>query len=252
MQWKEEETWLRDAVKHIRFPPDRRRVRRELYEHMASRRQDFLACGFSEEEADRRACEAMGDPGEVGKALAAVHKPFWGYALCVLRILLILFALYAAVYTLRGGGGEVFNYPYLRVLSGEIDERVPEWISQSATDAMGDYRFRLVKAGITRPEPAEDARYFAERGTYLVLRLRTFTWDPNLGPPQFGNGKLTVEDSGGKVYPAFARGEQDLIFAGRLTIFVRDFDPAAEWAVLSYEAGDRVLRLPVRLKGGGA
>ena len=249
---KEGETWLRDAVKHIRFPPDRKRVREELNEHMVSRRQDFLAEGFSEEEADRRACEAMGDPEEVGKALAAVHKPFWGYVLCALRILLVLYILCAAVYVIRGGGGEVFNYPYLRVLNGEIGERVPEWISQSATDAMGDYRFRLVEAGITRPEPAEDARYFAERGTYLVLQLRSFTWDPNLGPPQFGNGKLTVEDSGGKVYPAFARGELDLIFAGRVTILVKDFDPASAWAVLSYEAGDRVLRLPVRLKGGSA
>ena len=249
---KEGEYWLRDAVKYVKYPPDRRQVRLELYEHVASRRQDFLACGFSEEEADRRACEAMGDPEEVGKALAAVHKPFWGYVLCVIRFLLILFVLYAAVYTLRGGGGEVFNYPYLRVLKGEIDERVPEWISQSAADTMGDYRFRLVKAGVTLTEPAEDARYFAERGTYLVLQLRTFTWDPDLGPPQFDNGMLTVEDSGGKVYPAYARGELDLIFAGRVTILVRDFDPASAWAVLRYEAGDRVLRLPVRLKGGGA
>ena len=74
MQWKEGEYWLRDAVKHVRFPPDRRRVQEELYEHMLSRNLEFLAEGHSEEEADRLACLAMGDPDEVGRALAE-HIP---------------------------------------------------------------------------------------------------------------------------------------------------------------------------------
>ena len=76
MRWKEGEYWLRDAVKYIKFPPDRRRVQQELYEHMISRNLDFLAKGASEEEADKLVCRAMGDPEEVGKALAEVHKPF--------------------------------------------------------------------------------------------------------------------------------------------------------------------------------
>jgi hypothetical protein len=109
----------------------------------------------------------------------------------------------------------------------------------------------LVKAGLTEPEPSSDARYFAERGTYLVLQLRTFTWDPNLGPPQFGYRTLTVEDSGGKTYPAYTLGETDLIFAGRVMILVKDFDQAAEWAVLRFDSGDRSFQMPIRLKGAG-
>ena len=250
MRWKEGEYWLRDAVKYIKFPPDRRKVRQELYEHMISRNRDFLNEGCSEPEADRRVCEAMGDPEEVGKALAEVHKPFWGYCLRVLRILLVLIILYAVVSVVRDGE-EIFDYPYLRVLNGEIDDRVPAWIPQHASAAAGDYRFRLVKAGLTGPEPAADARYFRTSGTFLILQLRTFTWDPNLGPPLFGYRTLTVEDSGGKTYPAYMQGELDLIFAGRVLVFVKDFDPAAEWAVLHFDSGDRSFQMPIRLKGAG-
>ena len=251
MRWKEGEYWLRDAVKYIKFPPDRRRVQQELYEHMISRNQDFLDEGFSEEAADLRVCQAMGDPEEVGKALAEVHKPFWGYFLRTLHILLALVILFAALTVVKGGGSGLFNnYHSLRVLREEIYGRVSEWIPQHATDALGDYRFRLVKAGLTEPEPAESARYFIEEGTCLILDLRTFTWDPNLGPPSFEFRALAVEDSRGKEYRAYALGEEDWIFFGSCLFYVRDFDQSAEWAVLRYEAGDRVLRLPVRLRGG--
>ena len=225
MRWKEGEYWLRDAVKYIKFPPDRRRVQQELYEHMISRNQDFLDEGFSEEAADLRVCQAMGDPEEVGKALAEVHKPFWGYFLRTLHILLALVILFAALTVVKGGGSGLFNnYHSLRVLREEIYGRVSEWIPQHATDALGDYRFRLVKG--------------------------TFTWDPNLGPPSFEFRALAVEDSRGKEYRAYALGEEDWIFFGSCLFYVRDFDQSAEWAVLRYEAGDRVLRLPVRLRGG--
>jgi len=84
VQWRQGEYWLRDAVKYIKFPPDRRQVRQELYEHMIARNRDFLAEGYSEQEADRLSCEAMGDSAEVGKALAAVHKgrPVEGLSPC--------------------------------------------------------------------------------------------------------------------------------------------------------------------------
>ena len=250
MRWKEGEYWLRDAVKYVKFPPDRRKVQQELYEHMIARNRDFLNEGCSEEEADRRVCEAMGDPEEVGKALAEVHKPFWGYFLRVLRILLVLVVLLSAASVVRGGG-EILNYYYLRALNGEINERVSTWIPQHASAIVGDYRFRLAKAGLTGPEPSADMRYFLEKGIYLVLQLRTFTWDPNLGPPQFVYRTLTVEDSGGKEYTAFTRGELDLIFAGGVTILVKDFDPTAEWAVLHFDSGEQSFQMPVHLKGAG-
>ena len=53
MVWKEGEYWLRDAVKHVKFPPDRKRVREELYEHMLSRNLELLAKGCPEDEADK-------------------------------------------------------------------------------------------------------------------------------------------------------------------------------------------------------
>ncbi len=103
MQWRKGEYWLRDAVKYVRFPPDRRRVQEELYSHMIARNRDFLEEGYSEEEADRLSTLAMGDPEEVGRALAAVHRPFWGYFVLCLRIALVLALLISAAAVIQKG-----------------------------------------------------------------------------------------------------------------------------------------------------
>ena len=258
MVWKEGEYWLRDAVKYVKFPPDRRRVQQELYEHMISRNRDFLDMGYSEEEADRRVCEAMGDPDEVGKALAEVHKPFWGYFLRVLRILLILAALFTAVVAVKERAGSLADNAYFLAHRAAIDARIDRWIPQKAAESAGDYRFRLQKAGfVPRSEEGSISFRYAGidvvsgEGPYLELDLLAFTWDPFLGSPRFDFWALTVEDSKGRVYRASAMS-RDLIFVSQMRLTVYDFDPAAEWAVLHMQAGDRKLRFPIRLKGGGA
>ncbi|MBR4692062.1 MAG: hypothetical protein IKP17_04840 [Oscillospiraceae bacterium] len=250
MQRKKEEYWLRDAVQYIKFPPDRRRVRRELHDHMLARRRDFLAEGRSEGEAESLACEAMGDPEEVGKALAAVHRPFWGYFLRALRIVLVLLVLFTAAAVLRGGG-EISDLRFFRVYREEIAVRVPAWISQRESGKLGDYRFRLRRAGLTEPEARQDARYFREQGICLVLDLQALTWDPCLGPPRFALGDLAAEDSGGRKYPVRVLGERDLIFGGDFMLLIPDFDPEAAWAVLHFGVGEQSLHIPVRLKGAG-
>ena len=81
--------WLREAVGGIKYPPDRRRVEKELYAHVMQRNRDFLKDGCTEREADEKACAVMGDPVEVRRDLAAIHRPFWGYAFLLIRILVI-------------------------------------------------------------------------------------------------------------------------------------------------------------------
>ena len=206
-----------------------------------------LRCG-----ADlREASELVED---LPQARPAPARPVWPWialgVVALAALVLVLVVLLSAASVVRGGG-EILNYYYLRALNGEINERVSTWIPQHASAIVGDYRFRLAKAGLTGPEPSADMRYSLEKGIYLVLQLRTFTWDPNLGPPQFVYRTLTVEDSGGKEYTAFTRGELDLIFAGGVTILVKDFDPTAEWAVLHFDSGDRSFQMPVHLKGAG-
>ncbi len=247
MRWKEGEYWLRDAVKYIKFPPDRRRVQQELYEHMISRNLDFLAKGATEEEADKLVCQAMGDPEEVGKALAEVHKPFWGYFLRALRILTAVVLVLLAVHVIR-----MHDYysgsrlSYYRGVRGRYEAYMAQWIPQSSADRCGDYRFRLLRAGTANVGEGE---YISEGGQ-LVLELRASARDPALGTPRLEARELTVEDSLGNRYEAFVSASMDWIFFSDMVIAVRDFDPASEWAVLSYDAGERGFRLPVRLEVG--
>ena len=234
VRWKEGEYWLRDAVKYVKFPPDRRRVQEELYEHMISRNLDFLARGASEEEADRLVCEAMGDPEEVGKALAEVHKPFWGYFLRVLRIVMALVLLLCAFQMFRYHGGNSLRY--YRSERQLYEAHMEGWIGQSSAEKCGDYRFRLRRAGV---------------GSHLVLELRASTWDLLLGNPELDSRGFTVQDSLGNRCGAYVYAVHDWGFFSEMMILARDFDPAAEWAVLTYDSGDRSFRLPVRLKGEG-
>ena len=247
MQWKEGEYWLRDAVKYLKFPPDRRKVQEELYEHMLSRNLELLAQGCSEAEADRLACLSMGDPDEVGRALAEVHKPFWGYFLRALRILLVLVLLFGIVVTVfnRRGG----DFRYFRGVVRNYEAYGAVWIGQDAAQRCGDYRFRLRKAAVAGP--GMEGGFIPEGEYTLVLLLRASTRDPNLGAPDYSSMTLSLEDNLGNRYPAHVHSYRELIFFSDQVVNVPQFDPSAEWAVLLLEAGDRELRFPVTLKGGG-
>lgn len=73
--------WLETAVAGIRFKPDRQAVEEELREHIEDKTLDLMRIfpGMTEEEAREQALDRMGDPEEIGKELAKIHKPWLGY-----------------------------------------------------------------------------------------------------------------------------------------------------------------------------
>ncbi|MBM6679257.1 permease prefix domain 1-containing protein [Pseudoflavonifractor capillosus] len=75
------EQWLDRATAGIRFKPDREEVRAELSAHLVDKALDFqrIFPGLTEAEAQERAAAEMGDPVEIGKELAKIHKPWLGY-----------------------------------------------------------------------------------------------------------------------------------------------------------------------------
>ena len=82
--------WLDAATKAIRFGPDRRAVRSELSAHLEDKTLDFqrIFPDLTQEEAQDRAASEMGDPAEIGKELARLHKPLLGYAWLASKVLL--------------------------------------------------------------------------------------------------------------------------------------------------------------------
>ena len=83
------EGWLDAATKAIRFGPDRKAVRAELTAHLEDKALDFQRI-FPDltEEAQERAAAEMGDPAEIGRELARLHRPLLGYAWLASKVLL--------------------------------------------------------------------------------------------------------------------------------------------------------------------
>lgn len=89
--------WVEKAVSGIIFPPDKIQVATELYHHLEDHCDALVAQGYSAEDAQRLAVEAMGDAREIAPQLAALHRPFWGYFLRITRILLVILALITVI-----------------------------------------------------------------------------------------------------------------------------------------------------------
>ncbi|MBP3477871.1 MAG: hypothetical protein J6K03_00110 [Oscillospiraceae bacterium] len=101
--------WCTYAVSKIKYTPDRRAVYDELRQHLDDRCESFLERGMSKDEAAAKTVEVMGDPKELAPQLAAIHRPFWGYACSIIKWASILVLTAAFLVGL-------WNYlsPYLR------------------------------------------------------------------------------------------------------------------------------------------
>ena len=103
------EQWLDRATADIRFKPDREEVRAELSAHLEDKALDFqrIFPGLTEDEAQERAAAEMGDPEEIGKELARIHKPWLGYIWRASQVLLglVLLSFLAEVGTLAPHAG---------------------------------------------------------------------------------------------------------------------------------------------------
>lgn len=80
--------WCREVTEQVRFKPDREKIRDELISHIEDRIDELKSSGLTEEEAETRAVEAMGDPVAIGRQLDSVHKPWLGWLWRISRWLL--------------------------------------------------------------------------------------------------------------------------------------------------------------------
>ena len=93
-------SWLDTASGKVRFPPDRKAVREELRAHLEDKADDLqrIYPDLSRGEAERMAIEQMGDAGEIGDALAALHHPLLGYLWYGARAALVLALLFTVLF----------------------------------------------------------------------------------------------------------------------------------------------------------
>ena len=67
--------WCAAVCRHIRYRPARAQAAAELMDHLTDHAAALEDAGAAPEEAARTALAAMGDAGEVGRALDRAHPP---------------------------------------------------------------------------------------------------------------------------------------------------------------------------------
>ena len=229
-------SWLRDAVGGIKYKPDRKRVEKELYEHLIARNEDFLAQGVPEREADELVVKAMGDPQETRRLLAEVHKPFWGYVVRTLRTLVIISLIWALFFLITN------KYFFTQIGSyappeGTVVERT---IPQSESVRCGDYNFRVLRASFAKDAAGDSC---------LIVELRAFTPDPFLGGPQWSYDRApTLVDSKGNVGRIGVSPSRSLVFTSRWMLCFGGVDEKAEWAMLTLPSPEGPQTVPITLR----
>ena len=231
--------WLREAVGGIKYPPDRRRVEKELYAHVMQRNRDFLKEGCTEREADEKACAVMGDPVEVRRDLAAIHRPFWGYAFLLIRILVIGILAWALI---TGFSNPQLIIHKLSPLVNADRFSISRWMPQSGKVHCGDYTFRLRRAAFARDKETDEV--------CLLLELDTSTLDPFLGAPRLPQESMTIQDSRGRVYALNYAAQRELVFTCRFLFVVHGMEEGADWGVLNLPGPEGTEWLTVQLGEG--
>ena len=124
--------WLRTVTEQVAFKPDRAAIERELQDHYNDHVDALLAQGIPTEEAEKAALAAMGDAGEVGKAMNRVHCYWLGMLWKLSQLLLVLCVLLliaALTIEFTRNDGPVFTLAE-RVRADLTYEEPPSWASR--------------------------------------------------------------------------------------------------------------------------
>lgn len=206
--------WLDTAVSGIRFGPDREEVKAELWQHVEDKTAGLMRAfpDMGEKEAQERAVAGMGDPWELRRSLAKVHRPWLGWLWRASQGLAAVLVL-LAVWNRAGIGwvfsdGSVSNYVERRE---EYRERFPHSLSESALDwgqvlavgegtervSVGSYTFSLRRASLLRADIEGESCF------YLAFTLRGEGGVPWALPAEDLGRWVQVRDSRSRLY----RGE---------------------------------------------
>ena len=237
--------WLAAAVAGIRFRPDRAAVEQELREHIEDKTADLLRIfpGMTEAEAEERALSGMGDPEEVGRELAKIHRPWLGYLWQFSRVLpKILLAVLAVslLFSTQLTTGQWFYD------GGQSEELL--WQDGLVALEPDGRTVALEGDWITMERAVLDRE---NRRVGVELRLRSpFFWEENTGLRYLLSA---VDDRGGR-HPSYTefwadglnpedkpinfvlpQGGEKWPFRQDYIFWIQEVNPAARWLRLEYD-----------------
>lgn len=96
-------------LEQIRNKRAKELVSREIESHIEDQKEDYLAQGFTDYDAERRAVLDMGDPVETGVSLDAVHRPEMSWSMVILTAVISMIGfLFIAVLCQEISGHTIF------------------------------------------------------------------------------------------------------------------------------------------------
>lgn len=104
--------FLENVCKQIKYKPIREDISKELENHIIERKEFYLEYGVSEDEAEKKAIEQMGNAEEIGKSLNQIHKPRLNIKLVIVILALLVFGILSAVIRNMEGETDMINVSY--------------------------------------------------------------------------------------------------------------------------------------------
>ena len=167
--------YLYAVEKHINYIFDRKKIVKELEEHIDDNIEELIHEGYSEQEAEIKAVEMMGNPHEVGKELNKLHNPFIGYMLIALR-LIVIYMIYILISS---------SMPYMentiKMLSPIVSNNSVEVIRIDDEIKLSSHKLILDNLCIT------------DKGQY-VLTYRCFRRYDYTRTPEYTTGFVVISD----------------------------------------------------------
>ena len=265
--------WLDAATRGIRFGPDRAAVRAELAAHLEDKQADLrrIFPDIPPEEAEQRALEAMGDPEEIGRELAKIHKPWLGYLWRVSQVCLLAVAVWLGVLVWNGGADALFwqtgsafpeetggvgGFLARSVFSAERVSSVPLPRQQSVRN--GEYTFTVEEGTLWTPEGEGSDHVDVQYDQAVHLKLRVEWRRPGELPAAEFDRAVWAQDELGNRYLSleeyyYSRGNPRWGELQVLRSGIRGCTPlSADYEILVPVCSREAERLELRYTRGGA
>lgn len=263
------DAWVEKASSHIRFKPDRKAVERELLCHLADKTEALEQGGMSSYDAKKQALACMGDADEVGRQLAAVHKPWLGYlwlwsrrvlVLCIVATVFLAFGFSDRV-GISDISGRYWQSAYFYQEEASQEYQYTEWTPDCQVWSDG-YCFTVPAAVIVagRPNAASNGSvglFLTVRATRLLpltgscAAFRSFYAVDSLGNfYSSDDGYSDRGDEPGRVLRG--NDSQTSLWSSEYHAWVDWLASDAEWIELRYDRAGRDIVLRIDLPGGEA
>ena len=268
--------WLYIATRGIRFRPDRESVRAELAAHLEDKQADLqrIFPEMSQEEAEHRAVESMGDAWEVRKQLAKIHRPWLGYLWRLSQVLAVVACLWLVSFgLLQGEDAYLGDNPYSEWW--DVDDLPGTAVMGDDDDLRylpGDDPNQLLALEIGQTEEVAGqnvslrraALWQGEDGLELYLYLRVDTWrfwergvlreewmkvTDDRGNCYVLGGESGEHPEDGSLMNGLSMEGYGPFHSG-YEVYIRNLDPEAQWIYLDYGPTQPLVSFAIELKEG--